>query len=144
MDNTHPDNTAMRRPDIVLAAMAVLIFFYFFLTPKMDFITCVVIVGIWVSSMVLDLWFTIANGSYIQKYEKSFVLSFAYERYSPKTATVITIIAESSCVVFLPFIVFLGPNYTASVAVAYFFAVLHITASYGNERFIKQKMKDLS
>ena len=103
----------------------------------MDAVTLSLIFGIWCVSMMLDLQITFANESHMARYERSIILSFAYGRFSRGFAVFLTILIESSCVVFFPLIIILEMDAGISAAIAYFFTLLHVVASYSNEKFVR-------
>ncbi len=98
------------------------------------------IAGIWCASMILDLKVTFAHKSYITRHEYSLVLSFAYGRFRPPAATLLTGGIESACVLFLPVLFFFEINLGSRAAIAYFFALLHATATNSNETFVRRNI----
>ena len=127
----------MPRDPAVHAAGAAILFLYLFQRPEADFTTSCIILGIWASSMLADLGATFANRPYIPRYERSMVLLFAYRRFQPGRAMVLTVAVEAACVALLPTAVTLGPDLASSCAVAYLFSLLHAAAIGKNERFVR-------
>ncbi len=87
--------------------------------------------------MILDLQVTFARKSYIPKHESSIVLSFAYRKFPPAVAALLTAGIESACVLFLPVVFFFGTDIGGSTIIAYFFALLHAVAVPANEKFVR-------
>ena len=125
----------MRTEKPVLVCSAGILFFSFFLDPKIDPVSVLIILGVWCVSMSWDLKTTFAYKDCIPRHERSIILSHIYKRLPDPAAILLTVAAESACVVFLPYMIFLEINTGASMSVAYFFALLHIVAMQANEEF---------
>ena len=79
----------------IVGIAAGILFLYLFLNPEIDAISCVILIGIWASSMAWDLQVTFANKSYIPRYEQSFVLRFACRKFSQNRAIAVIIVIET-------------------------------------------------
>ncbi len=130
----------MTHQRVLVVASAGILFLYFFLRPDVDYITSALIFGMWTASMMLDLQITFANESYIPRYERSLVLSFVYGKFSRNLAMLFVVMIESFCVMLMPAIIVLDIDVGASIAIAYFFALLHIVATNSNETFVRRSI----
>ena len=128
----------MRTEKPVLVCSAGILFFSFFLDSKTDPTSALIILGMWYVSMSWDLKTTFAYKNHISRHERSIILSCVYERLPDPAAILLTVAAESACVIFLPYMIFLEINVGASMSVAYFFALLHIVAMQANEEFVNR------
>lgn len=127
----------MNHQRAVIAALAGILFFYFFLRPTVDLIAFITIIMIWIMSMIWDLRVTFSNESYIPNYEQSFVLVFFYGRFSIIPTILFVMFVETTCVILLPVVFLYETNQGCSMIVAYFFTVLHVMATHQNEKFIE-------
>ena len=131
----------MTHQRVLVVASAGILFLYFFLRPDVDYITSALIFGMWTASMMLDLQITFANESYIPRHERSLVLSFVYGKFSRNNlAMLFVVMIESFCVMLMPAIIVLDIDVGASIAIAYFFALLHIVAINSNETFVRRNI----
>lgn len=128
----------MQYTSILVIVSAVFLFLYFFLKPDIDITTSIIIFGIWSVSMIYDIHITFVNEHYIAKHERSFILSFIHKRFSHGTTMLLVMAIESVCVILLPTIIVLEFNLGQSLAVAYFFTLLHILALCSNEDFVRK------
>ena len=126
----------MQYQNILVIASALLLFLYFFTRPEIDTMTFVIVITLWLISMIWDIKITLQHDeSFIKKYEQSMVLVFLYSRYSRGMTFILVMLAEASCVVFLPLLIFF--DITHGVIIAYFLSLLHACALYGNEKFTR-------
>ena len=124
--------------NILVSVSAIFLFLYFFQRPEVDVLVPILIFGIWSAAMMLDLQITFANEFHIARHEQSIILAFAYGKFSRNFAIFLTVLIELSCVVFFPLVIVFEMDAGISAAIAYFFTLLHIIATYGNERFVKK------
>lgn len=114
-----------------------ILFLYFFIRPAVDGYSAVIILGVWMTSMSLDLYTTFVHEPYMSRYESSFLLVFLYGRLPNPFVVLLVFVTEFACVVMFPAIITFQVSLGVSVAVAYVFCLLHACAIWSNENFCR-------